>query len=221
MNGLNRGGMIGPRASLTMSTDKTGIKARNRRIGVLVFAAVAIMIGLSFASVPLYRLFCQITGFGGTTQVSETAPDIVLTRTITVKFDAGTARDMPWNFRPDQRQVKIKIGQKVLASYSAENRLDQTVTGTAIYNVIPPKAGKYFHKIECFCFGEQTLEPGQKVSMPVLFFVDPALADDSYMDDVESITLSYTFFRAESAALDKAVEGFYNRPSDKGSNLQN
>jgi cytochrome c oxidase assembly protein subunit 11 len=185
--------------------------AKNNRIALIVFTTVAVMIGLSFLSVPLYSLFCQATGLGGTTQTAKAYPDKILDRTITVKFNADRAPNMPWEFAPEQRQVDVKLGQKGVASFSAFNKAKVPVTGTAIYNVTPDKAGRYFHKVQCFCFQEQTLKPGEKVSMPVLFFVDPSLADDPNMNDVTTITLSYTFFKAQSQDLDKALEGFYNR----------
>lgn len=117
---------------------------------------------------------------------------------------------MPWSFHPEQRSVTVRLGEQALISYRAENKADRPVTGTAIYNVTPLKAGKYFHKIQCFCFGEQVLEPGRSVSMPVLFYVDPSMNDDPNLRDVETITLSYTFFEADSPALEKELERFYN-----------
>lgn len=168
------------------------------------------MIGASFAAVPLYRLFCQVTGFGGTTQVSDSAPREVLDRVVTVKFDSATGPNLPWRFGPDQREIVVKLGQQAIASYHAHNRAAKPVTGTAVYNVTPLKAGKYFNKIECFCFGLQTLEPGQTVTMPVVFYVDPAMDKDPNMAEVTTITLSYTFFEADSPELEKAMERFYN-----------
>lgn len=197
----------GPRAD----SDRTA--QSNRRVLIGVVLAVAGMFGLSFAAVPLYGLFCRVTGYGGTTQVSARAPDVdrILPRTVTILFDAGTSRDMPWDFRPEQRSVTVHLGEQALVSYHAENRADRQITGTAIYNVTPLKAGVYFHKIECFCFGEQVLAAGQSVSMPVVFYVDPAMDSDPNMEDVDTITLSYTFFEADSPALEKALERFYNQ----------
>lgn len=193
------------------------LKDKNRRTALFVMTAVTAMIGLSFASVPLYNLFCKKTGFGGTTQVSQAAPppEAILARTITVKFDANTARGMPWHFNPEERQVTVPIGKKTLTSFRAENPTGETITGTALYNVTPEKAGKYFHKIQCFCFGEQVLPPHKSVSMPVVFYVDPKLADDPAMNDVLHITLSYTFFKTGSSDLDNALDRFYNRASAK------
>lgn len=184
--------------------------AANRKVLVRVSLVVGAMFGLSFASVPLYRAFCKITGYAGTTQVSRGAPDRILPRTVTVKLDAGLARGMPWRFHPEQRDVTVRLGEQTLVAYRAENTADRPVTGTAIYNVTPLKVGKYFQKIECFCFSEQVLAPHHSVSMPVVFYVDPALNDDPDMGDVSTITLSYTFFEADSPALEKALERFYN-----------
>lgn len=203
-------------------TRKTDIRRKNKIVAFGVATVVVCMIGLSFAAVPLYDLFCRVTGFGGTTQVSETLPDQVLEREITVKFYADTARNMPWHFAPQQRQVITNIGAKNLIAYTAINKSDTPVTGTAIYNVTPLKVGKYFHKVQCFCFGEQVLRPGEKVNMPVMFYVDPALADDKSMDDISVITLSYTFYRAETEALEDAVEAFYNQEApDNGATISN
>lgn len=190
------------------------LRNKNRLVGLSVFAVFIFMVGLGFASVPLYKLFCSVTGFGGTIQVSTSLPDTIIDRIITVKFNADTARDLPWNFKPEQRQIDIRPGQKALISYRAKNQSSHPVAGTALYNVSPPKAGRYFHKIECFCFGEQILNPGEDVSMPVVFFIDPKIADDRSMNDVNVITLSYDFFKTESAELDKALEEFYNNPTE-------
>lgn len=183
---------------------------KNARLGLGVLAVVVVMLGLAFASVPLYDLFCRVTGFDGTTQVAESLPDTVLERTVIIKFNADIHKDLSWDFRPEMREITVHLGQKGLTAYHARSRSDQALTGTAVYNVTPFKAGKYFHKIECFCFGEQTLQPHEDVSMPVLFYVDPAMADDPHMDDVKVITLSYNFYRSETKALDQAMEAFYN-----------
>jgi len=183
---------------------------KNTKTLLSVFLIVACMVGLAFASVPLYDLFCRVTGFGGTTQRAEALPDAVVDREVTIRFDANTSRDMPWNFAPEARSQTVKLGQQGLISYIAENRAKQGTTGTAIYNVTPAKAGRYFHKIQCFCFAEQHLTPGQSMHMPVMYFVDPKMNDDPSMNDVTTITLSYTFFPAASEELDRALEDFYN-----------
>ena len=185
------------------------IEQENKRMLIIILGIVALMVGVSFAAVPAYRLFCQVTGFGGTTQTAQSLPDKVLDREITVRFNAVTAPDLPWVFKPDQRKINVKLGARGLTAYTAKNRSHRPVSGTAIYNVTPLKAGKYFHKIQCFCFDEQTLAAGEEVNMPVLFFVDPAMDDDPNMNDVESITLSYTFYAAESKALNKGLEAYY------------
>lgn len=190
-----------------------GLQNKNRRIGLIVALIIALMTGLAFASVPLYRLFCQKTGFGGTTSRAEAFPDRVTNRSIVIRFNADISPDLDWSFKPEQQQVTITAGQKGFAAYRARNLSNVPLTGTALYNVVPPKAGKYFHKVQCFCFGEQTLEPGQDVSMPVLFFIDPAFADDIDMQDVKTITLSYAFYKVETPALEQAMERFYNQPS--------
>jgi cytochrome c oxidase assembly protein subunit 11 len=184
---------------------------KNTRTGLIILAVVIGMTGLSFASVPLYRLFCQVTGFGGTTQVSAELPKTELAREVIIKFNADIGRDMPWKFKPEQREIKVHLGQKGLTAFHATNKSDLPITGTAVYNVTPLKAGKYFHKVQCFCFGEQTLQPKEDVSMPVMFFVDPKMDEDPNMRDVQTITLSYTFYRAESEELDQAMQGFYNQ----------
>lgn len=186
---------------------------RNARTARLVALAVVAMMGLAYASVPLYNLFCRVTGFGGTPLTAEAEPGIELARTITVRFDSNTAPDLPWDFKPEMQHVSMPIGRKTLVNFRARNYSAAPVTGTAVYNVTPAKAGKYFHKIECFCFGEQLLNPAQKVDMPVVFFIDPSIADDPNMNDVESITLSYSFFRTESERLEQALEDFYNQPA--------
>ncbi len=175
---------------------------RNARTGLMALALAAAMVGLGFASVPLYRLFCQVTGFGGTTQIaSETqaaqAEAQASGRTISVRFDGSTARNMPWSFHPAQPTQTVKIGQRDLAVYVARNDGSTPITGTATFNVEPAQAGIYFNKIQCFCFTQQTLAPGEEISMPVLYYIDPAILEDELIADVEQITLSYTFHRAK------------------------
>ena len=183
---------------------------KNKRTGLIVLAIVIGMTGLAFASVPLYDLFCRVTGFGGTTQISENLPDTIIDRTITVQFNADTNRNLPWIFKPEMREIQVKLGQRGITSYTSENLTNKPSTGTAVYNVTPLKAGQYFHKIQCFCFDEQTLQPHEKVDMPVLFYIDPKMHDDPNMDDVTNITLSYSFFKTQSKELEDATEAFYN-----------
>lgn len=168
---------------------------------------VAGMLALSFAAVPLYRLFCQVTGYAGTTQRADAAPEAALDRTMVVRFDANKARALPWRFEPAQRAVEVRVGESALIFYRAVNLASTPVTGTATFNVTPEAAGAYFNKIDCFCFVEQRLEPGQVVDMPVTFFIDPAIEQDASAKGVRQITLSYTFFPAQEGPLAAAGGG--------------
>lgn len=189
---------------------------KNLRVAAAVFAVVIGMVGMSFAAVPLYKLFCRVTGYDGTTQVAEAAPGIVLDRQVRVEFNTDISPDLPWEFRSEIRRTDLRLGQDLLVNFIARNEASTPLTGTAIYNVTPLKAGKYFNKIECFCFGLQTLNPGQEVNMPVLFYIDPAMDTDPDMADVKVITLSYTFYKSDSQVLENALEAFYNRPVADG-----
>ena len=174
--------------------------ARNRRVALIALGFALAMLGLGYASVPLYRLFCQVTGFGGTTQRASAeqaaAVKAVAGKTIVVRFDSNVASGLPWEFGPNQVTSTIPIGERALATYHARNLSARAITGTAVFNVTPEQAGKYFNKIECFCFTEQTLKPGEAVDMPVQYYVDPKILDDPGTKDVEEITLSYTFNEA-------------------------
>jgi cytochrome c oxidase assembly protein subunit 11 len=161
---------------------------------------VAGMVGMSFAAVPLYRIFCQVTGFGGTTQRADIAPEQSLDRTITIRFDGNVANGLGWTFRPLEREITLRIGEVAEVAFVAENRTGQTTTGQATFNVTPNVAGAYFNKLACFCFTKQTLAAGETADMPVQFFVDPAIAEDSQLDYIDTITLSYTFFPSEPPA---------------------
>lgn len=177
---------------------------KNKKTAFTVVAVVAGMVGLSYASVPLYELFCQVTGYAGTTQVAKSSPDRpVLERRITVTFDSNVASGLGWTFKPIKRKVTVRVGEEMLAFYEARNDSDETITGTATFNVTPFKTGQYFAKVECFCFKEQTLKPGQVVSMPVSFFIDPQIVADKNNQDVKDITLSYTFFRSNVEKANK------------------
>lgn len=166
---------------------------------------VVVMGGLAWASVPFYDWFCRVTGFGGVTNTAETNSDVVLDQTITIRFDASLDRGMPWTFKPMQREMTLRIGETGLAFYEAHNPTDHPVAGQAAYNVTPYEAGYFFDKIECFCFTEQVLQPGETVEMPVSFYVDPAIVNDRDAKYVHTITLSYTFYEIdlpdEQAAL--------------------
>lgn len=170
---------------------------KNKRVAALVLSVFVGMVGLAYASVPLYRAFCQKTGFGGTTQRADAAPAIATDKFITVRFDANTAGSLGWDFHAEQTVMKVKIGEQNMAHYSAKNNTDKTVIGTAIFNVTPAEAGAYFDKIQCFCFTEQTLKAGESADLPVVFFVDPAILDDPDSKAVSEITLSYTFFPSD------------------------
>jgi cytochrome c oxidase assembly protein subunit 11 len=175
--------------------------ARQRVLtAVLATGVIAVMLGLTAAAVPLYRLFCQVTGYGGTTQRAERAPEQISERTIKIRFNADTAEGLPWSFAPATREVEVRIGEQTLAFYRAHNSATRPITGTATFNVTPAKAGPYFSKIACFCFTEQVLAPDQSADLPVSFFVDPAILDDPDTKDLQSITLSYTFFPRDEQA---------------------
>ncbi len=196
------------------------LRRRNRLILGTLFGMVAGMIGLTYASVPLYTLFCSVTGFGGTTKRAEQAAAHVVDRKVTIRFNADTNSALPWSFKPEQKELVLKLGETGFAAYRAENRAAKPTVGTAVYNVTPEKAGAYFNKIQCFCFDEQILEPGQVVDMPVTFFVDPSMADDPNMDDVSTITLSYTFFRAKDSEAKLAQHTAAATSSDTGASKQ-
>jgi len=181
--------------AMEQQAQKTVLARRNRRTVLAAAGVVTFMVGLSFAAVPLYDLFCRVTGFGGTTQRSAAAPGAAGDRPITIRFNATTHPNLPWRFTPEQPSVTLRLGEEGLAFYSATNRSETPVTGVSTYNVTPEKVGRYFHKIACFCFDEQTLTPGERVDMPVTFWVDPKIAEDPSTRDVTTITLSYSFFR--------------------------
>lgn len=177
-----------------------GMKPRSNARTLVWVAGVVLFMGvMAWASVPLYDLFCRVTGYGGTTQRASAGSGVVLDRKITVRFDASTGNNMAWKFAPVKTAMTLRIGETGLAYYRATNPTKRTITGTASFNVTPPTAGAYFSKIACFCFTEQTLKPGQTVLMPVTFYVDPAIVKDRDTDKVHTITLSYTFFETEPA----------------------
>ncbi|MDX1974802.1 MAG: cytochrome c oxidase assembly protein [Rickettsiales bacterium] len=175
-------------------------KNKNTALAANLAALVVGMLMLAYASVPLYRLFCQVTGYGGTTQTAIAAGDKIYDREITISFNADLDPELPWSFTPGEKKHVVKVGQQALTYYIAQNRASTPITGHATYNVLPFKAGLYFKKIECFCFTEQLLAAGQTVHMPISFFIDPAILDDPELKDVHTITLSYTFFSAKNAS---------------------
>jgi cytochrome c oxidase assembly protein subunit 11 len=176
-----------------MMQDKTPISAQQKTAAYLAGVA-AMMLGLSFAAVPFYDWFCRVTGFGGTTSVAVAPSDVILDKTVIVRFDASLDSKMPWTFKPMQTQMTVRIGETGLAFYEAHNPTDRPVAGTASYNVTPDQSGGYFTKIECFCFTEQVLQPGESITMPVTFFVDPSIEDNVEAREIKEITLSYTFY---------------------------
>jgi len=172
---------------------------KNSRLLIILGSVAVSMVGAAYAAVPLYNLFCQVTGYGGTTQTASAEAGTILERTVEVRFDASMERGLPWTFEPVEPAMTVRIGETALAFYRATNNSSVPVTGMASYNVTPFKAAPYFSKLECFCFTEQTLQPGESVEMPVLFFVDPLIDESRRMDDVHTITLSYTFFEQDTA----------------------
>ncbi|MGB8274337.1 MAG: cytochrome c oxidase assembly protein [Alphaproteobacteria bacterium] len=174
-------------------------KNRNARTVLALCLVLAAMAGLTAASVPLYRLFCSTTGYGGTTQVAREAPRAVADRMITVRFNTDTSAQLPWTFEPPKAPVKVHVGESALVFFTARNNAKEPITGQAVFNVAPDKAGLYFDKLQCFCFTEQRLKAGEKAEMPVTFFVDPSIMKDHNLDDIDTITLSYTFYRAKNA----------------------
>ncbi|MDE1173027.1 MAG: cytochrome c oxidase assembly protein [Parvibaculaceae bacterium] len=181
---------------------------RNTRRAALACAfVIAGMGGMSYAAVPLYRIFCQMTGYGGTTQVSYIAPEQVSGRRMTVRFDANVSKDLPWGFEPVQKSVEVVVGKPTLVFYRAVNRSDREIVGQASFNVAPEQMGYYFDKMECFCFTEQRLKPGQSIEMPVTFFIDPGIEQDEMLDKIHTVTLSYTFYEKAGGPSSAALSG--------------
>ena len=171
------------------------LRRRKKITLAALIGMLGVMAGLTAFAVPLYDYYCRVTGFGGATQTAAQAPEEAIERLITVRFNADVGREMPWRFQPAQRAITISAGETAQISYIAENLSDHTVVGSAVFNVTPFKVGPYFSKIACFCFSEQTLAPGERVEMPVTFFIDPSIMDNANLDDIKSITLSYAFFK--------------------------
>jgi cytochrome c oxidase assembly protein subunit 11 len=182
----------------TMNGNVTEKAAHPLRRDALVAACcgvfVAMMVGAAYAAVPLYNWFCRTTGFAGTTQVAEKAPDHVLGRTLTIRFDSNVAPGLPWKFEPEQNAIQLRVGEVATVHYKVINQAAREITAQASYNVAPPQVGAYFSKINCFCFTKQTMKPGETREMAVVFYVDPALVKDHDQDELNTITLSYTFY---------------------------
>ena len=174
--------------------DQKALARRNARIALTCAVVFAAMVGAAFAAVPMYRAFCQATGYGGTVRRAEVAPKTVLARKLTIRFDANV-RNIPWDFKPDQVSQQLRIGDTGLAFFRVKNNGDKPITGRASYNVVPEQAAVYFNKLECFCFSDQTLQPGQEADFPVVYFVDPQYVSDPETRGGDEITLSYTFFQ--------------------------
>lgn len=177
----------------------TPAQRRNKRVALICGVAFFGMIGASYAAVPIYRAFCQLTGFDGTAKRAEAAPDTVLGEKLTIRFDANVRGGLPWTFKADQTSQEVKIGETKIATFKVTNNSDQAITGRAVFNVVPEQAGAYFNKLQCFCFSDQTIGPRQTVDMPVLYFVDPKYASDFETKGKKEVTLSYTFFPSVEA----------------------
>lgn len=177
--------------------DNQTLSRSNRKVAFACAGMFATMVGAAYAAVPLYDLFCRVTGFGGTTQTADSPSDVIINRMITIRFDGNVTRSLPWHFGPEQRSVSLKMGETAQIAYLATNNSEQVSVGTSTFNVSPPTAGAYFNKLDCFCFTEQALAPGETVEMPVVFFVDPEMDKDPELKSVKEITLSYSFFPVE------------------------
>jgi cytochrome c oxidase assembly protein subunit 11 len=197
-------------------TPATPRLTRDALVAATCGAVVALMVGASYAAVPFYNWFCRTTGFNGTTQVATSAPAAPLARRIAVRFDSNVAGGLPWKFEPDQTEIEINIGQVVTVYYTVTNQSARTTTGQAAYNVAPLTVGAYFQKINCFCFTEQTMAPGEKREMPVVFYVDPALVGDHDNDGLNTITLSYTFYPVRDAVPKPLAADESDKRKDKG-----
>ncbi|NRQ13889.1 cytochrome c oxidase assembly protein [Ensifer sesbaniae] len=182
---------------MTNSLETTPKQRSNRVVVGTCLAFVAGMVGMAYAAVPLYDMFCRVTGYNGTTQRVEQASDVILDEKVKVTFDANTSGGLPWEFKPVQRDIDIRIGETVQVMYRAKNLSSKPTTGQATFNVTPMQAGAYFNKVQCFCFTETTLQPGEEMEMPVVFFVDPDIVKAVETKDIKTLTLSYTFYPRE------------------------
>lgn len=202
-----------------MASIKTPEQKKDRANGVIVascLAFVAGMTGMAYAAVPLYDMFCRVTGYNGTTKRVEQASDVILDRKIKVTFDANTASDLPWDFKPVQREIELKIGETVQIEFEATNMAKKPTTGQAVFNVTPMSAGAYFNKVECFCFTETTLQPGEDMKMPVVFFVDPEIVKAVETKGINTLTLSYTFYARQPS---KPVAALTVKPAETDNKL--
>lgn len=199
---------------MTEASDKVGLEARNRRTARVAGGIAACMLLLAFASVPLYRLFCQATGYAGTPQRATQSATTITDRIVTVRFDANVGPGLPWRFEPVSPTLEVRVGETTLAHYRATNISDRTTVGSATFNVAPDIIGGYFNKLECFCFTEQRLAPGESVDMAVSFFLDPAMLRDAGAEQVATVTLSYTFFPVDHPKTGDA--GVKTDPSGAG-----
>lgn len=202
-----------------MSTANNADQKKDRANGVIVASCVAFvlgMVGMAYAAVPLYDMFCKVTGYNGTTKRVEQASDVILDKTIKVTFDANTAPGLPWDFKPVQRDIELKIGETVQVEFEATNLSKKPTTGQAVFNVTPMAAGAYFNKVQCFCFTETTLQPGEKMVMPVVFFVDPEIVNTVETKGIDTLTLSYTFYAREPS---KPIAGLTVKPGETDNRL--
>jgi cytochrome c oxidase assembly protein subunit 11 len=198
---------------MTPTAQRVGARSRNLYVAAACGAFVALMVGAAYASVPFYNWFCRATGFGGTPSIATSAPDgATLGRKMTVRFDANVAGGLPWKFEPEQNSIDVKLGEVVTVNYRVTNQSARETVGNAAYNVTPLTVGSYFTKINCFCFTEQRMAPAETREMPVVFYIDPALAQDSEQDGLDTITLSYTFYPARQSATPVADAAAQPKP---------
>ncbi len=203
-------------AAPATSEGPEGARRSNRTIVLVCLTFLVTMLGMSYAAVPLYDMFCRVTGYGGTTQRVSQYSDVVLDRKVTVRFDANVAGGLPWEFRPMERDVEIRIGETTQASYQVKNLFSKPTSGRATFNVTPQLAGAYFMKVECFCFTDNELAPGETMDMPVVFYVDPAIVEVPELKNIHTITLSYTFFPIDGdGSQDQSASGKTTANTDK------
>lgn len=188
------------------------LQRRNKKTGMIVLSVIAGMVLLSYASVPLYRIFCQVTGYGGKANMGKEATGEIFDREMTIRFNSDVNPNLPWEFKPDVPSIKLKVGQEALITFTARNLSREAVAGTAMYSISPMATGVYLNKTQCFCFNYQLIAPGETVQFPVVLHIDPKIMEDRQQEDVKTMTLSYTFFKADSPELEEALEAFYNDP---------